>query len=223
MRRVWVTRAEPGAGRTAVALRALGFEPVVRPMLAIRAIPRAAPDLTGHAALAFTSSNGVEAFAALTTARDLPVFAVGDETARAALKAGFGAVRSAGGAIEDLARLIRAEATGPVLAPGAREPAGDLAALTGDIEVRTLAVYEAVETGAKAPDAFDAVLIHSPRGGRAVAAALGPDGGAGRLAVAISPAAAAPLAGAGFAAIRIARAPTGAAVLEALGNPGPGV
>jgi len=82
--------------------------------------------LTGIAALAFTSRNGVAAFAALSDDRSLPVFTVGDATAEAARTAGFAAVRSAAGALEDLARLLAEAAPGLVLAPGALEPSGDL-------------------------------------------------------------------------------------------------
>lgn len=175
-------------------------------------------------ALAFTSINGVEAFAALSRRRDLPVFTVGDATAEAARTAGFGAVRSADGALGDLAELIaRAAPGGMVLAPGALQPSGDLPALlAGRVEVEALAVYEAVETGAAVPGDWDAVLIHSRRAAVALAK-RGSGAVAGRLAVAISAAAAEPLQGAPFADIRIAAAPTEAAVLEALGNPRPGV
>lgn len=215
-----MTRAEPGAARTAGRLAALGFAPVVAPVLEIRPVAAPEPDLRGIGALAFTSPNGVEAFARLTPRRDQPVFAVGDVTAAAARAAGWDDVVSASGAIGDLERLLADRAAGPVLAPGAREPAGDLAGrLAGRIEVRRLPVYEAVETAAPTPTDWDVVLVHSPRAARAVAAALGPGGGADRIAVAISAAAAAPLAGAGFAELRIAATPTGAAVLEALGNP----
>ncbi|WP_332677143.1 uroporphyrinogen-III synthase, partial [Brevundimonas sp.] len=107
-------------------------------------------ELGGAAALAFTSRNGVDAFAGLSRERDLPVFTVGDATAEAARESGFGRVRSAGGALADLAALLIAEAPRPglLLVPGALEPAGDLAALlSGRIRVRALPVYEAVETG----------------------------------------------------------------------------
>lgn len=191
--------------------------------MAIRPLPQPAPDLTGIGALAFTSRNGVAAFAALSDARDLPVFAVGDATAAAARAAGFTSIRSAAGALDDLARRLAADATvaGVVLAPGAKEPAGDLPALlAGRVTVRPLAVYEAVETAAAAPAAFDAVLVHSPRAGRALTA-LGPF--AGRVAVAISAAAAAPLEGAPGLEIRLAARPDEAAMLEALGKPAPRV
>lgn len=216
-----MTRAEPGAARTAERLSALGFEPLVAPLLAIRPLPQPPPDLTGVAALAFTSRNGVDAFAALTPERGLPVFTVGDATAERARQAGFREVRSAGGAIGDLARLLADSAPGPVLAPGAKEPAGDLPALlAGRVEVLRLPVYEAVETGAAPPSDWDAVLLHSPRAARALAAA-GPLGGG--TVVAISQAAATALGPQPAADVRIAARPDEAAMLEALGKPPPRV
>lgn len=193
-------------------------------MLEIRPVAGPEPDLDGIGALAFTSPNGVETFARLTPRRDLPVFAVGDVTAAAARAAGWGDVASASGAIEDLARLIADRAAGAVLAPGAREPAGDLPGLlAGRVEARRLPVYEALETRASPPADWDVVLVHSPRAGRAVAAALGIEGGRGRRAVAISANAAAPLEPCGFDRLDVAAAPTEPAMLEALGNTGAGV
>ncbi len=217
IRRVWVTRAEPGATRTAARLAALGFEPMVAPVLAIRPLSPVV-DLSDVAALAFTSRNGVAVFAALSEARSLPVFTVGDATAQAARNAGFAQVRSAAGDIHALAALIAAAAPGPILAPGAAEPARDLAGLlAGKVQVRTLAVYEAVETAVPAPAGFDAVLVHSPRAARALAMyAWALDD---RVAVAISAAAAEPLEDLGLREIRIAAAPSDAALLQGLGEP----
>lgn len=223
IRRVWITRAQPGAARTAARLTALGFTPVVAPLLTLLPLPEAlshAPDLTTVAALAFTSPNGVAAFAALTPAlRDRPVFAVGDATAEAARDAGFAETHSAAGDIHALARLIAATPVdGLILAPGAREPAGDLPALLPDRQVRRLPVYLADETRIPAPADVDAVLVHSPRAARALAEALGPRTTAPRLAVCISAAAAAPLAGLDFPEIRIADTPDEPAMLTALGK-----
>ena len=225
IRRVWITRAQPGAARTAARLTALGFTPVVAPLLTIRALPEAlsqAPDLTTVAALAFTSPNGVEAFAALVPApllRDRPVFAVGDATAEAAREAGFADARSAAGDVHDLARLIAATPVdGLILAPGAREPAGDLPALLPDHAVQRLPVYAAEETDAAVPADFDAVLLHSPRAARALAAILIPDAAQNRLAVCISAAAAAPLHAFSFAETRTASAPDETSMLTALGK-----
>ena len=219
--RVWVTRARPGADRTAARLSALGFTPVIAPLLAIRPLD-VRPDLTGVQALAFTSRNAVKVFATRSRLSSTPIFAVGDATAASAREAGFQDVRSAGGDLHALATLIRAEGVGlSILHPCAAEPAGDLAALVGDTaRITSLAVYEAIETDARAPDVWDAVLIHSPRAGHVLAARLSAEGAGGRIAVAISPAAAMRLSVPGLAEVRIAAAPTEDALLAALGKPG---
>ncbi|WP_253189231.1 uroporphyrinogen-III synthase [Brevundimonas sp. LM2] len=218
-RRVWVTRARPGADRTAERLTALGYIPLVVPLLEVRPLD-VRLDLDGVEALAFTSLNGVAAFAALTPDRTLPVFAVGDATARAAQTAGFAAVRSAAGDLTALAALIRGEAPGcSILHPAAVEPAGDLAATVGPAaRVRVVSVYETRDTGAAPPALWDAVLLHSPRAARAMPRHL-----AGGIAVALSPAVAAALSDQAFAALHIADAPTETALLTALGKPGPAV
>lgn len=224
IRRVWVTRAEPGAARTADRLTALGFTPLVAPLLTLAPLPGAldaAPDPAAVAALALTSPNGVEAFAPLIPRfRDHPVFAVGDATAEAARAAGFGDVRSAAGDIHALARLIAAEAPpGPMLAPGAREPAGDLPALLPDHPVQRLPVYAAFETHTPAPELFDAVMLHSPRAARALASDLPRAASSGRIAICISEAAAGPLRPFDFVEIRTAITPDEPGMLSALGKP----
>lgn len=199
--------------------------PVVCPLLSIRSLPQAEPDLEGVAAIAFTSRNGVRTFASLTPRRDRRVFTVGEATAQAARDAGFADVLSADGAIGDLVALISREMRSEehLLAAVAREPVADLTALlAGRVQVEILAVYEAVETGAPAPEGVAAILIHSPRAAVALAA-LGERAVEQRLVVAISAQAAAPLNGLPIADLRIASHPSDAAMLEALGKPAPGV
>ncbi|WP_191559080.1 uroporphyrinogen-III synthase [Brevundimonas aurantiaca] len=199
--RVWITRAEPGASRTAARLRDMGCEPLIQPLLAVEPLAPPLPDLDRFAALAFTSANGVAAFAALTPRRDRPVFAVGEATAGAAREAGFVAVRSADGDLTDLARLIAAELSQAVLlAPLAETPAGDLAAAlhaaqARDVAVQALAVYRTAWVVQVDPPPFDAVLIHSPRAAQALAswAAASPTRLAQAVCACISAAAAAPL------------------------------
>ena len=181
MRRGWITRAAPGADATASRVRALGWEPVVAPVLQVRFLA-ATVDLTGVGALAFTSANAVRAFARLAERRDLPVFAVGAATAAAAGEASFADVRSADGDVGALGRLIagnRSAFDGVVLHPGAAELAGDLC---GDLErsgvrARAQAIYETASMAV--PEDFlagletlDAALIHSPRAAARVAEIL---------------------------------------------------
>ena len=208
--RIWITRAEPGASRTAEKLRALGHEPVVAPLLEVHALPGPV-DLDGVGALAFTSANGVRAFAERSAERALPVFTVGDATAAAAQKAGFTDVASASGDLDALADLIAAHAgrlLGTVLAPGPREPAGDLprALAAQGVTARALALYETLPLfPPKGVAAADAVLIHSPKAAERLAVVMG--GRPGPAAYCISAAAAAPLAGSPFARIAWAERP----------------
>ena len=90
--KIWITRAQPGADATAERVRALGHDAVVAPLLAVQVLPDVEIDLRGVAALAFTSANGVRAFADANGERGLKVFAVGAATAQAARKAGFKSV-----------------------------------------------------------------------------------------------------------------------------------
>lgn len=217
--RVWVTRAEPGAGETAARLRTLGWNPVVKPVLKVEPLD-AAVALDGVAALAFTSRNGVAAFVGRSDERALPVFTVGAATAEAAREAGFAEVRAAGGDLEALAALLDAEAPGPVLAIRPEEPAGDLASLARSTAVRSLALYRTVPTGAE-PPAFDHLLIHSARAARAVAERLTPEAANRARLIALSAQAARPLEALPFAEARLAATPNEAALLAALGNPPP--
>lgn len=218
--RIWITRAEPGASRTAARLRDMGFEPIIAPLLAIENLTPPVPDLASVAALAFTSINGVAAFAALTRERNRPVFAVGDATAQAARDAGFADVLSASGDLHALARLIGPELSdGVVLVPQAETPAGDFdAALANagahNVSIQPLIVYRARPTTVAAPTIFDAILIHSPRAAKRLA-----EQGVARLShavtVCISVAAAAPLVALGLTPA-VAQTPDEATLLTIL-------
>ena len=180
--RIWITRAQPGADATAERVRALGHEAVTAPLLEVRVLPIPPLDLQGVAALAFTSANGVRAFAENCAERGLKVFAVGSATALAARGVGFKTVLSADGDVEALAEGIgqrRRELKGAVLCPGAAELAGDLGeALTRQgVESRRLVVYETTPVTI-APDdtqrliSADVVLLHSARASQVLAAVL---------------------------------------------------
>jgi uroporphyrinogen-III synthase len=127
--RVLVTRPEPGAGRTAAALRNGGYQPVVVPLTGIEPLQ---PDVPGGSfdIVVASSANAVRhAPAAVVGAlARLPFFAVGDETAAAARAAGFAIIRSSAGTAADLVRDVAASAR-----PGAR-----LAYLSGRVRLDTV-------------------------------------------------------------------------------------
>jgi uroporphyrinogen-III synthase len=180
--RIWITRTQPGADATAERVRAMGHEAIIAPLLAVRSVENAEINLRGVGALAFTSANGVRAFAELSGERELRVFAVGAATAQAARAAGFHTVLSADGDVEALAEGIaarRSQMRGAVLHPGAAEPAGDLAGALEKhgVEARRAILYETgpvklSEADAEALVRVDAALLHSPRAAKVLAGVL---------------------------------------------------
>lgn len=127
LKRVLITRAEPGATQTAERLSALGFLPIVAPIIRISARRIRPPDR--FAATVLTSRNAVSVCP--TSAHDLPVFVVGTATATHAAAAGFRRVFNADGDATALAQLIAntlSPADGTLFLPTAQRQGGDLAA-----------------------------------------------------------------------------------------------
>jgi uroporphyrinogen-III synthase len=231
MKRVLVTRSEPGASETAQRLAGLGFAPLVEPLFEIE--PFDVPHLPPFDALAFTSANGVRAFAKLNARRDVPVFCVGARTAEAAREAGFSGVTSADGDVDTLARVIPgALPTGArLLHSGNEESRGDLVGQLGGrgISAAFIATFRAVPSKSPGPilaahlagkPSFDAVLIHSPRAAKILSGFLTTDSATiGNRApinvAAISEAAAEPLRGKAQG-LEIASTPNEEALFKAL-------
>jgi uroporphyrinogen-III synthase len=186
--RLIVTRPEPEATRTARALIRLGHEAILSPMLDIVLDSKAPIPAGAYQALVVTSSNAVRALAARAdnkVARGLPLFAVGDQTALEARRAGFGNARSAGGALADLVALLSAELlpeAGKLLYAAGDARAGDLAGemRTRGFEVETAIVYRAVPAARLArvaeaalhADSVDGALLFSRRSAEAFASAV---------------------------------------------------
>jgi uroporphyrinogen-III synthase len=178
-----VTRAQPGAERTAAALTARGIAALIWPMLTIA--PRTGVDLdpASFAALAFTSAAGVSAFATARTERTIPAYAVGSGTAAALVRAGFTEIRAGDADAAALAARIAADRPGAILHVAGADLAVDLAARLADcgIEAALRTAYDTVFTSAEPtgeiadrlcrahPAPFAAVLFHSPRGAQAFA------------------------------------------------------
>ena len=151
--RLLLTRPAADSAPLARELEAAGHRVLVAPLMAIEGLAGAALDLDGVQALLATSSNAVRAIAAherAAAARALPLFAVGDATARSAREAGFGEVHAAGGDVEKLADLVREQlvpGNGRLVHVAGRERAGDLkgalAAQGFDVEVAVLYRAEA--------------------------------------------------------------------------------
>ena len=146
--RALLTRPRAEAEALAALLAARGVDAVIEPLVEIADSGAAVPDLAGIQAILCTSANGARALARANAERGMPVFAVGDATARAARDGGFSRVESAGGDVDDLAALVRRRlrpADGSLLHIAGSEVAGDLAAALGadGFTVRRAVLYEA--------------------------------------------------------------------------------
>ncbi len=142
-----ITRPSPDAESLAAEVGRLGAEPILSPVMAIRCRD-VTVDLTGVNALAFTSLNGVRAFASLSGERSLDVFAVGPATATGADSLGFDRVLAADGDVQNLAALIaKAKPRGQVLHLAGSDRAGDLVKLLAGygVPARRDVIYDAAE------------------------------------------------------------------------------
>jgi len=230
MARIWITRAQPGAEATAAAVRRLGHEAFVAPLLEVRATGSGPLDVADVSALAFTSANAVRAFAGRMSAPDLPAFAVGPATAQAARQAGFTRVIASDAGVADLAMVILAERgafAGTVLHPGARELAGDLvgALRAGGLQARTLVLYETrprrLSAGERAAiPRLDLALVHSAKAAAVLAEVLDASPAPDLAVAALSAAALAPLQATALAQRRVAARPSEAALLDLIGRGG---
>ena len=114
--------------------RRTAISPQIEPVFEVVAQDDAEIDLCGIQALLFTSANGVRAFcSALSDKRPadllLPVFAVGDASARTAAECGFSRIESADGDVTDLTDLVTARldpAAGGLFHAAGSKVAGDL-------------------------------------------------------------------------------------------------
>lgn len=124
---IWVTRTSPYATRSAQRLTHLGFRALALPVLQVRSVDWRRLDHQPNA-IVFTSAHGVRLHRRKQDWSELPVFAVGDHTAREASAIGYRNVRSAVGDVEALKKLIATTLPRPARLAifGASEPAGDL-------------------------------------------------------------------------------------------------
>lgn len=103
---ILITRPEPDSSDFGARVKLAGLEPMVCPALKIERLPYTAPDLTKYHGLVFTSTNAVR-FLPPGMAQSMPVYCVGDRTAREAKIHGFREITSAGGNAADLAVLLK--------------------------------------------------------------------------------------------------------------------
>ena len=228
-----VTRPFADSHDLAQALEKRGFAPLVEPMLAIRHLDCTPPDRARYQGVLATSANGIRALARLVSWRDLPVWAVGDASAREAGSLGFVTVHSAAGDVATLADLVAGHADpagGPLLHVAAQRLAGDLAGALASrgFTVEKAVLYEAEPAAdispalvaALAEGRLSVALFFSPRTA-ATFARLADQRGFGESlrpikALALSPAVAETLKPLPWGAVAVAERPDQAALLALL-------
>lgn len=218
---VLITRSIGDAAPYADKVRARGWEAMMEPMLRIEPVG-ILPDIAPYDALVFTSAHAVDAFAAQSPHRNIPVFTVGDSTADHARGAGFENVTSAAGDANDLKELLEREAPEKILYLRGDDVAQEFDGIDSAV------VYKAHPVEKFTESCFDAlrsgrirnVMFFSARGGAAfvdLCRASGLEGAvSGIKALCISGAVLESVSVLPWSATRIAASPSRAAMLALL-------
>jgi uroporphyrinogen-III synthase len=208
--KILVLRPQPGADETAARARALGLEPVVTPLFAVRALAWTAPDPDGFDAVMLTSASAArQAAAGLAPFRKLPCYAVGEATAAAAGEAGFADIRVGP---DDGAALLLMMAEDGVRAAFHACGQDHLALGHPDVAITRVPVY-AAEAVERLPVAAEGLLalLHSPRAATLFA---GLAGDKARIRIAAISAKTARAAGEGWRSVSVSPRPRDQALLE---------
>jgi uroporphyrinogen-III synthase len=221
--RMLVTRPEPDAQATLARLDALGIAATAVPVMVRETLDTSLPPPNGFTAMVLTSANAVRSLldrGVLDQYRHLPVFAVGDRTAREAVEAGFERVSSAAGALQDLINAMTiARVPGPIFYPTGKHQSADLAKALAPlgVMVATAKIYDMVAIDALPPEVLaalgseiGAVLAYSRRSAEifaTLAASLPRDRRSGLALLCLSETVAEPLLEARFSRISLADRP----------------
>lgn len=227
--RILVTRPLEDGAEVARLLSARGHQPLLAPLLEPR-FPEGPPleegaVLDGIAAILATSANGIRALRQRTARRDLPIFAVGPQTADEARRSGFHDVRSADGDAKALAEATRnwAPPGATLLHVCAEDAPGTLCdqLSVNGFTVHRLALYKIEPATQLPPEAkaalqsrsLDAAMFFSPRTARIFATLADTLPTEGLIALCISRVTAEALTPRTFAEIRVATRPNQDAML----------
>lgn len=214
MSRIIILRPQPGADATAERARMLGLEPVVLPLFSVEPLAWSPPEPARFNALMLTSANAARhAGPELSRYASLPLYVVGEATARACRECGLEPVAvGTSNAAALIAAIAQAGHTEVLHLCGEDVIETD----NHGLAITRMPVYRAVESGdadaLAALQSRDILLIHSPRAGKCLASLVPPEQRDRLSLIAISPAAMAD-AGAGWGAARCAAQPTDAAML----------
>ncbi|MEE2746687.1 MAG: uroporphyrinogen-III synthase [Pseudomonadota bacterium] len=174
--RVLVTRPGADGEATAKILEELDIEPIIEPLLTVKNLDCDNISPSGLQAYLATSSNGIRGLKNHNHNTGIPVFAVGEATARTARQAGFKIVHSADGNSSELTKLVTElldPNDGPLVHVSAAIQANDI---TGKLigygfDCQRAVVYETNEIKSFSTECInylrnnkiDSILFFSPR------------------------------------------------------------
>jgi len=180
--RLIVTRPFADSAALRERLQSLGHDCIASPLLAIEMRREAAIPPAPYQAIALTSANALlhpALHPAPAHLKNVPVHAVGAQSAAAARRAAFTQITAEGGDVAGLAAALARHCTpanGPILYPAGAETSGDLKGVLAakGFAVTKVVLYDAVPARHLAPEAADAiaqrkvngVLLYSPRSAR---------------------------------------------------------
>lgn len=213
-----IIRPQPGADATAARVEATGHEALLMPLFEVRPVDWQAPPMQDYDGLLLTSANAVrQAGPQLAAFAHLPVLAVGQVTADAALKAGLTVSQIGDTGVEALLQGCRNRR----LLWLAGEDQTDMQA-PSKVEVDGRVVYRS--TAVSTPADFhsmilqaDYILLHSARAATHLSVKLTEQGlEKAQLSIGVLSEGIARAAGGGWKSVRVAESPNDAALLSCL-------
>ena len=170
--RIILTRPIEDAKPLAEKLLQLGHAPLIIPLLKIVSRQGVSIPKKLYQAICLTSANAIRVMEDISTVRDVPLYAVGQQSERMAVDKGFSLVSAQGGDVDGLYKYLVNHLNpqnGPLLYLSGAETSGDLQGRlqSSGFEVDRIITYDAVKSALKAfhdeITKADAVLIYSPR------------------------------------------------------------
>ena len=222
-RPIWVLRPQPGNAATCARLADMGRVAIPLPLFVVEPLAWDVPDGADYDALLLTSANAVrhagEGLARLST---LPIYAVGESTAKAARAAGLSVAAVGDGGVAEMAERLAQDGRAHVLHLTGHDftalPNGFAPTVSIVYAARERADAEVIPALTTAPRRAH-VLLHSARAARRLAVLVKAAGlMQGDLHLNTLSPTIADAAGDGWGGITIAQSPNEAALLSTLQN-----
>jgi uroporphyrinogen-III synthase len=170
--RIIVTRPLDDASILADNIKSLGHVPLLMPLLSIVSRADIKIPKLNYQAICITSAGAARAIRNISFLAEVPLLAVGPQSADAARKAGFRHVKAEGGDVIGLSSYIQNHLDprrGPLLYLSGAETSGDLAGRLRDVDftVERVICYDAVAQPLSEYrndiESAEAVMLYSPR------------------------------------------------------------